>query len=407
LAGFTRSDKVQVGVFLLTIVPFVATVFFGFERGEALVVATATGLAIASAGFALAWGTESLQFVVSQVMALAVLAVVQVIPEYSVEVVLAYRGATDAAILQYATAAMTGANRLLLGLGWPVVFVLSYTASRRDGSPIRELELEDQQSVGVFFLGMATLYSFVIVAKRTLGVVDAVALLAIFSVYLLFATRMPPQAKERASELEGPASAIASMRGIKKVLASAFFVVIGGVVIAFGSEPFVSSFLQVAASLSLNQYLLIQWLTPIMTELPEAVTVFYWAGRTGKGALALANLVSSKLNQWTVLVSTIPIVYAIALGGLQGIALTQLQSDELLLTAAQSLFGFACLIDLRLSWREALILLSLFTIQFAFPPVRVEVSALYVVLAAVELFLNRRNMAVPRRVSSLFKEHIH
>lgn len=407
MAGFTRSDKAQVGIFLLTLVPFAATIFFGFERGDAAVVATATGLAIASAGFALAWGTESLQFVVSQVMALAVLAVVQVVPEYSVEVVLAYRGATDSTLLHYATAAMTGANRLLLGLGWPVVFVLSYLASRRAGPPKGELELEGEQSIEVFFLGMATLYSFVIVARGTLGVGDAAVLLAIFAGYLFLAKKMPPRGEERMGELEGPALAVASMRGARKAVAAVFFVAVGGIVIAFGSEPFVNSFLEVASSLNLNQYLLIQWLTPILTELPEAVTVFYWAARSGRGALALANLISSKLNQWTVLVSTIPIVYAMALGGFQGIALTQLQTEELLLTASQSLFGFVCLIDLRLSWREASLLLALFTIQLVLPPVRIEVSALYIALAVVKLFLNRGRMVVLGRVSSLFREHVH
>ncbi|MDV3278619.1 MAG: hypothetical protein LYZ69_09195 [Nitrososphaerales archaeon] len=407
MAGFIRSDKVQVGVLLLTFMPFVAVVFFGFESGNDAVVATATGLAIASAGFALAWGTESLQFVVSQVLALAVLAIVQVMPEYSVEVVLAYRGATDATILHYATAAMTGANRLLLGLGWPVVFVLSYFASKRAGVNRDALELEGQQSMAILFLGLATLYSFVIVARRSLGVEDAAVLLAVFAAYLYIAKKLPPHGEERLGELEGPALAVASLSGARKLLATAFFVGVGGAVIVFGAEPFVGSFLAVASSLNVNQYLLIQWLTPVLTELPEAITVFYWAAKTGKGAMALANLVSSKLNQWTVLLATIPVVYAIALGGFHGIALTQLQVDELLLTASQSLFGFVCLVDLKLSWREAALLFALFAVQFAFPPVRFEVSVLYIVLSAVELFLNRSRMVVLATVSSLVKEHIH
>ena len=407
MAGFTARDKVQITILLLTLVPFAATVVFGAFRGDAGIVVLATGLAIASSGFALAWGTESLQFVVSQVLALAVLAVVQVVPEYSVEVVLAYRGATDPAILEYATAAMTGANRLLLGAGWPAVFLLSYLASKRVGKPRDELELEDQQSVEIFFLGLATLYSFVIVAKGSLGVVDAAALVAIFAVYLYLAKKMPPNEEERMEELEGPALAVASMKGARKLAASALFVALGGVVLILGAEPFVTSFLEVVSALGLNQYLMLQWLTPIITEVPETVTVFYWAAKTGKGSLALANLVSSKLNQWTVLVATIPLVYAVALRGFASIELSPLQSQELLLTASQSIFGFACLLDLKLSWREALILLSLFCLQLLVPPIRIEVSALYLILALVELFLNRKRMAVLGRVFSLFREHLH
>ncbi len=407
MPAFTRSDKLQVCLLLVCLVPFVATVFFGFEAGNPALVAISTGLAIATTGFALAWGTESLQFVVSQALALAVLALVQVLPEYSVEVVLAYRGATDPTILHYATAAMTGANRLLLGLGWPAVYALSYLASRRSVGRGGDLVLERQQSVEIFFLGLATLYSFVVVLRSSLGPFDAGVLLALFAAYVYIAKKLPPHDVGRMEELEGPALAVAKLSGSRKVLAIAFFVLLGTVVIAFGSEPFVSSFLAVAGSLNLNQYLLIQWLTPILTELPEATTVFYWAARTGRGSLALANLISSKLNQWTILVSTIPIVYAVALGSFQGIALTQLQVDEILLTASQSLYGFVCLTDLKLSFREAGTLFALFALQLVVPSVRIEVSFLFLALAGMEVLLVRGKMPVFGVVRGLVKEHVH
>ena len=401
------SARLQVAILLVCLVPFVATVFFGFESGNPLVVVLSTGLAIATTGFALAWGTESLQFVVSQVLALAVLALAQVLPEYSVEVVLAYRGASDPTILHYATAAMTGANRLLLGLGWPAVYALSRFASRGRAGKDRDLALEKQQSVEVLFLGLATLYSFVIVIRSNLGPVDAAVLLTIFATYLYLAKRLPPHDESRMVELEGPALAVARLKGGRKVGAILFFVLTGIVVITFGSEPFVNSFLAVAASLSLNQYFLIQWLTPLLTELPEATTVFYWANRTGKGSLALANLVSSKLNQWTILVSTIPIVFAIATGNLQGIPLIGLQVEEIFLTASQSLYGFVCLSDLRLSRREAGTLFVLFAVQLIFPPIRIEVSVLYLLLAGIEVALAGGRMPIFRNVASLVKEHVH
>ncbi len=403
MAGFSLRDKVQVAILLLCVSPFVATVFFGVASGNALVVTIATGLAIASAGFALAWGTESMEFLISQALALAVLALVQVLPEYSVEVVLAYNGASDPVVLHFATAAMTGANRLLLGFGWPAVFFLSWLASRRAGKNGDQLTLDEEQGVEVFFLGLATLYSFVIVAKRSLGVIDAAFLLAIFVAYVYFAKKLPPHGEEKLDELEGPARAVASLGGRRRLAAMAFFVGLGGLIIAFGSEPFITNFLTVAASLGLNQYLLIQWLTPVLTELPEAVTVFYWAAKTGKGTLALANLISSKLNQWTILVATIPIVYSVALGGLSSISLTPLQVDEVLLTASQSLFGFACLIDLKLSKYDAGALLVLFLTQFIIPPLRVEVAAVYLVLSAFELVRRRKEMRLIGVLKRLYR----
>ena len=400
MSHFNYRDKVQVAILVVCFAPMVATVFFGASAGNPYIVATATGLAIASAGFALAWGTESLQFLISQALALAILAVVNVLPEYSVEVVLAYNGATDATILHYATAAMTGANRLLLGVGWPAVFLLSWYAGGR--GTLKDIQMEAPQSVEIVFLGLATLYTFVIVAKGSLGPFDAVVLVVIFIAYAYLASRLPPHGEERMGELEGPALAVAGMKGVRRIAAMTFFVALGAAAIVFGSEPFVKSFLSVTGSLNLGQgteYLLIQWLTPVLTELPEAVTVLYWAAKTGKGPLALASLVSSKLNQWTILISTLPIVYSIALGGLSTIALTPLQVDEVLLTASQSLFGFTCLLDLRLTKYDVAGLLGLFAVQFLVPAVRVEVSLTYVALAGLEVVWNRGRLEAFRQLS--------
>ncbi|TLY00346.1 MAG: hypothetical protein E6K95_08490 [Thaumarchaeota archaeon] len=165
-----RRERVSITLALLTLVPFVATVVFGIGRDSALIVVIVTGLGMAAASFELAWGTESLQFVVSQVLALAVLATLQVLPEYSVDAALAYNGAFDATQLHFATASMTGANRLLLGAGWPLVFFVSYLASRGENPNAgKYLQLELAQALEVLFLGISTLYSFLIVAKGTLG----------------------------------------------------------------------------------------------------------------------------------------------------------------------------------------------------------------------------------------------
>ncbi len=410
MAGFSRRDKTQVALLLVCLAPFFVTTFLGIESQDARIVVVSTGLAIASAGFALAWGTESLQFIVSQALALTVLAFVNVLPEYSVEVVLAYGGATNSTLLHYATASMTGANRILLGLGWPMVFVLSTLAAKRAGRPSDSLVLEKMQSAGVLFLGIATLYSFVIALKGTLGPEDAIILLSIFAVYVYVASRLPARPRDLSEELEGPAEAVSRMKGPRRALAIVFFVALGAVAIGFGSEPFVRSFLALTASLNLGggtQYLLIQWLTPILTEMPEAVTVFYWAAKTGKGPLALSSLISSKLNQWTILVATIPAVYAVAIGGFSSIQLTPLQTSEMLLTASQSLYGFACLLDLKLNKLDAAILLGLFLVQLFVPEVRLEVSAAYLLLAGFEFARNPRRFELMHTFRAAVKGQLH
>jgi len=407
-SGLRRRERFSITLALLTLVPFVATVVFGFGRDSALIVVVVTGLGMAAASFELAWGTESLQFVVSQVLALAVLATLQVLPEYSIDAALAYNGASDPTQLHFATASMTGANRLLLGAGWPVVFFVSYLASRgKNPKAGSYLQLDRAQALEVLFLGISTLYSFLIVVKGTLDILDAAALISVFASYVYIAARIPPLAKERLEEMSGVALAVGRMRLSRRYGVIISFVAVGGLVTILGAQPFVGGLIEIGGALGISQYLLIQWLAPFLTEFPETVTVLYWAGRSNRGSLAMGNLISSKLNQWTLLVGTIPIVYNVALARFQSIALTHLQLSELVLTASQSIYGVVCLLDLQLSSREAISLLALFLVQFFIPPLRLEVSAVYLLLAAVELLLTRGRIVIFRQVGEILREYVH
>ena len=73
---------------------------------------------------------------------------------------------------------------------------------------------------------------------------------------------------------------------------------------------------------------------------------------------------SSKVNQWTLLVGSLPIVFAISSGTLHGLPLDALQREELFLTAAQSAFAVAVLANRSISVKEAFALLGLFLSQF-------------------------------------------
>ena len=81
-------------------------------------------------------------------------------------------------------------------------------------------------------------------------------------------------------------------------------------------------------------------------------------------------------------------------GSAAGIALDARQTEEFILTATQTLLGFAVLIDLRLSVFEAVALLALFAAQFPFPQpaVRLGFSAAYALLAVALLVWRRRDL---------------
>ena len=86
---------------------------------------------------------------------------------------------------------------------------------------------------------------------------------------------------------------------------------------------------------------------------------------------------------------------SLSLGGIGALPLDHRQSEELLLTAAQSLFAIAVILNLRVSVPEALLILALFLVQFFIPGVggRVELSVVYIVLSLI-LFIWRREYLI-------------
>jgi cation:H+ antiporter len=130
---------------------------------------------------------------------------------------------------------------------------------------------------------------------------------------------------------------------------------------------------------------------PLASEAPEFVVVALFAWR-GQSTPALGTLVSSKINQWTLLVAMLPLVYSIALGRVAPLPLDARQQEEVLLTAAQSLFAVVLLLDLRLSLVGAFALFALFIVQMLAPETRGVITITYFVLTAVALFISRRHV---------------
>ena len=79
------------------------------------------GLAVVAASFVLAWAAEAAEVDISGGLAIALLAVIAVLPEYAVDLYFAHTAGSNPDYVQFAAANMTGSNRLLLGLGWSSV----------------------------------------------------------------------------------------------------------------------------------------------------------------------------------------------------------------------------------------------------------------------------------------------
>lgn len=347
---------------------------------EPLVNVIIFGIAIFGAAFVISWAAEAAQIDISESLAVAILALLAVLPEYAVDFVFTWKSAHDPSQAQYAIANMTGANRLLVGLGWPVVLFLYILAKKK-----KKIVLNQSQRVEIFYLAMATLYSFTIPLKGSLTLIDTVILVFLFALY----ARRVAQMEVEEPELVGPVKIVANMGKAGRRIVTVLMFVFSGAVIFFVAEGFAMSLVAMGRDFGINEFLLVQWLAPLASESPEFIVAATWAMRGSAGS-ALRVLISSKVNQWTLLVGTIPLVFAISGGAVRPFVLDSLQNHELFLTAAQSLFGLAVLVNLRLSRANGLLLFVLFTSQLIVEKIRMEVAAIYILLAIVYLIKHRQ-----------------
>ena len=342
------------------------------------------GLGILGAAFLLSWGAEVAQMDVSRGLALAILALIAILPEYAVDLYFAWMAAHDPQYAHYATANMTGANRLLVGAGWPFIVLLFCLKFRRKG-----IHLDRSNRAEISYLTVATLYAFIIPLKHQLTLIDCFFLVGIFGAYIWRTAVM----KVQEPELVGPARLIAQLPKGKRRLVNVALFGFSGIAIFSCAEPFAEALISSGTLLGIDEYFLVQWLAPIASEAPEFIIAAVWTLR-GQAQAAIGALISSKVNQWTLLVGTIPLVYSISLGAVGQMPLDARQDQEILLTAAQSMFAVVVLMNLKMSLWEAGGLFFLFAAQLIYPEIRVEVSILYMVLT-VPLLLRRTHDLVP------------
>ena len=345
------------------------------------------GAAVVAASFVLAWAAEAAQVDISGGLAIAILAVIAVLPEYAVDLYFAHKAGSDPSYVAFAAANMTVSNRLLLGLGWSLVVLIGLVvAGRRTGRTVRELVLESGYRVELGFLAIASLVAFTIPATGRISLLLGFALLGFFVFYLWRVSR----AETEEPDLVGPAATIGALpRRPRQVLVVVLFVFAALVIVA-SAEPFAQGLIATGRQLGVDEFLLVQWLAPLASEAPEFIVAILFAVR-GKAGDAIGTLISSKVNQWTLLVGSLPIAYLVGGGGAGGLALDSRQVEEFLLTATQALLGVAALLALRFPRWAAWTLLGLFAVQFALPgqAARYVLSGIYLAIALVALVRNR------------------
>jgi cation:H+ antiporter len=352
--------------------PGVLTRLAGWDL-DPIPAAISYAAAIIGAAFMLAWAAELVQLDVGAGLALAFLALIAVLPEYAVDFVFTAKAGREYAETGEATvygplalANMTGANQLLIGFGWPLVVLIGTWRVKRtgaspaeaEGSTATQINLAKTQSVDIAYLAIASFYGLTLFLKDTLTLFDAVILIGIYVIYMIRLSRASPSAPH----LVGPAAYIATMpKRRRRIINYAGFVTAAAVILLV-AEPFAESIIELGREIGISDFLLVKWIAPLASEAPELVVavLFAWrlAARTGLGAL-----ISSKVNQWTLLVGTLPIVFAIFAQELTGMPLNEVQRIELWVTAAQSVFAVAIIASRSVTRKEVWVMLGLFIAQ--------------------------------------------
>jgi len=360
------------------------------QAGGTALAALWTFPGILLSAFLVAWGAEAAQFLISQGLALAILAWLQTLPEFAVEAVIAWDAGRNPERAHLAIANLTGAIRLLLGLGWPMIYyVFAIFGRRRGESGLPAIRLQPEHATEVIGLIPPLLYFIVILVKQTISWVDAVVLLALYVLYLWVLLRNPPHDVEQLSDAPRVSQWAYRQRGWRQKAAIGGLFTAGGFLLYVTAHPFLESMLAIAALLGVSQFVLVQWVAPFLSEFPEKVSAFLWAKRVTHAPMALMNMVSSNINQWTVLAAMIPLVYGYShyhhTGSWADFHFDAEQRMEIILTLLQTGLGMVVLANMEFDWFDATALFVLWVVQFVAPDLREEVSVAYALWIAVLL----------------------
>ena len=374
--------------------------------GQLYAVAISTFGAVVAASLLIAWAAEASEFSISRGFALAIVAIVQTIPEYFVEGTIAWKAGTDPIQwLPNVIANFTGANRLLTGFGWPLIFFTMVVQRRRKGqSGPNAITLRKEQSIEQVFMLGSSLYYVWILVEGSISIFDSVVLVAIFGLYMWILARLPRAKDESEEDLDGPVKSLAEIKSQRwKLAAVAGLFLLGGLTFVLITESFVDSLQHIAQTFLEGLlgtgavFFTIQWIAPVLSEFPEKVTAFNWARQVKLAPVALLNFISSSINELTALVALIPIVLVVSSSGvLRAVPLDHEQWIEVFLTMAQSLYAGVALLDLSYGTENAVVLFVLWVISTAVIEARLVIGILFLVLAGYEVLRKRRRITAFR-----------
>jgi len=383
---------VAVAVAVALTAPWVAVFLTGAGVGIVAEVVV-SGVAILGASFLLAWGAETAEKDVPRAFAIAVLAVLAVAPEYAVDALYAWSAGAGGATAEacsalnsaqieaqatpvaaachdanLAIANMTGANRILIGIGWAGIAAFTVWRSfdtrdpavvNRDGWLGDAVQLDEDIATEITFLFLATAWAFAVPLGGGIDLLDTLLLVGLYVAYIGLVLKSDV---EQSEHTVGVPKYLQGWSLPWRPLAVLTLFGYSGAMIFIAVEPFAHGLEVIGIQNGIPEFFMIQWVAPLASESPELIVVAVLVNKA-RSTAGFNALISSKLNQWTLLIGTIAVVYSIALGSVGTLPFDARQSAEIWITAGQSFFALAILCNLEISIREAVVLFGLFISQ--------------------------------------------
>ena len=291
---------------------------------------------------------------------------------------------------------LTGSLRLFVGFGWPMVFIIHCISSRvgRARKWPAVIKMPSSFAIEATFLWVPILYFLGIAVRNRIVEIDGVILCGMYIAYLALLNFQRIAQKgiestddepEHEADLEWVPRKIAALSRPAQLLVFNGMFIIGGAILYLAVHPFVEGLKSAAIALGMTEFVFIQWVAPFASEMPEKITAVGSARKASKVPMAIFNMVSSSVNQWTLLAGLVPLIYAMSPNRSGPIEFDQFQHVELMLTVAQSALGALFLADLQFAIWEAGALFILWIVQFLKPDTREEILIATLILIIVKL----------------------
>ena len=345
-----------------------------FRNVSTLATVAISGLSVLGAAFLLAWAAETAEKDVPRAFAIAVLAVLAVAPEYAVDALYAWNAGVYAGTERgieagnLAVANMTGANRILIGIGWAGIALFTVYRSGSSSDPAVEkrsgfladvVTIDRDIGLDIVFLLVATAWAFLVPLNGGIDVLDMAFLVGLYVAYIVIILRGDVDPAEEHVGVPAYLQRFSKRRRVATVILLFAF---SGLMIFTAVEPFAHGLEELGTDIGVPAFFMIQWIAPLASESPELIVVLYLVNKA-RSTAGFNALISSKLNQWTLLIGTLVVVHSLALGRYGVLSFDGKQAAEIWITAAQSFFAIAVLVNFEISVREALVLLLLFLSQ--------------------------------------------